>query len=688
MKSASTTAATGRDARLLAPMRSGDLRPWHIRLLRTIKWAGARLFRSFYPSGLDYHAHGEALVRSYARHLANRLPLVYAVLAINIVVLSARFFERAPAVLTLALPLVLISIAVWRGLYWLPRLVTARSDAILRRDLEWMAVNGGYVALAVVIWTLMLYPFGDQSQQSLIQYVTAVSCYTAILGLGHSPRTAANVALAAMLPTTFFHVFQSHPNGPAVAIVQFVVTLLLLAVTNGYHRDFVRLEMSRQHIARREREAARLAEANRHHATFDALTGALNRRALLVRLEQELGNPPESRGWLALLDMDGFKHVNDTYGHAAGDTVLGAVAARISGLDHLVAYGRLGGDEFAILLDGALDQREVCDLLEQLSKNLRQPITHNGMVLRLAASIGAASLSLCRAEPATGGDCLERADCALYKAKEKGDGAVVLFTDDDEAALKVRSAVTRTFNDCPLEERLQLVYQPIVDIDQNRVTGYEAFARWSPDGQSWLGPGQFLSLAQATGRTGELTRMVLSRMLADASCWRYDGDLSINLSPRDVLRDGTAQILLGIVEQAGVRPDRLMLEITERALHHDPRRAAHQLGQFRDRGFRIALDDFGTGWSSLSHVRTLPLDRLKIDRGLAAVLVDDPDARAIVGTVVGLAWQMGLECTIEGIENERQMETARALGLKLMQGYHFGRPLPPQEIALLWPDVA
>lgn len=646
-----------------------------------------RRFRAFwlFHASSGIRKNSEGLARSYAANLAHRLPLIYAVLVIDILVLSMRFIGRAPAVLAILVPLALGAFAAWRGIYWMPALVRRRSNAVLVRDLERMTLMGGYFALLLAGWTLLLFPFGDQGQQSFVQYVTAVTCYTAILGLAQSPRTAGNIALAVMLPSTLYHIFQSHPNALAVGIVQIVVTALLLAVTNGYHRDFIRLEISRRNLARREQETARLSEMNLRTAMIDPLTGALNRGAFLAQLEQELRTARDP-AWLALLDMDGFKHVNDTYGHAAGDAVLQAVAERLEKLDSIRAYGRLGGDEFAVLLDGGLDEEAARTLMHRLSDALRAPIYHNGVTLRLAASIG-----LSRAERGSVEDCLERSDEALYKAKDAGRGAgggvVEVFTSADEVALRHRTAVTRCFNDCSLDDRLQLVYQPIVEVEGGAITGYEAFARWSPDGATWLGPDHFLSLAQATGRTGELTRLVLTRALAETAL-SPGRELSINLSPRDVLREGTDDVLAQIVEQAGASPEQLMLEVTERALHHDPRRSARQLARFRERGFRIALDDFGAGWSSLSHVRTLPLNRIKIDRGLATTLGEDPGTRAIAGTIVTLAWQMGLECTIEGIETERQYETARALGLRLMQGYYFGHPRPVGEIPELLPAAA
>lgn len=614
-------------------------------------------------------SHVEDLSRAIATNLSQRLPLAFSLLIVDLAVLSIRFSGSASLWLARVIPLLICAAAFWRAIYWLPHNVRERSSDRIRRDLERITLVGSLFAGASACWALTLYSQGDQTQQSLVHYVVIVTCFTSVLSLAHWPRAATLVACLVMIPSSLAFLLYGHPNGLAVSLIQLVATLLLLSVTMNHHRDFVRLELSRRRAARREREAARLAEVNHYNATVDPLTGALNRRAVLARLEQGIADANEPAPWLALLDLDGFKHVNDTYGHAAGDTVLRTVSDRIESMRGLTAFGRLGGDEFAILLDGRLGVETVCTALQGLSEAVRLPIEHNGMTLRLAASIG-----LRQATFSTVGECLERSDAALYKAKEKGDGAVVLFTAEDERELTRRSAATRRFNDCPLEDRLRLVYQPIVDIDANQVICVEAFARWSPDGENWLAPSHFLSLAQATGRTGELTRLVLARALAECRAWEFGRDVAINLSPRDVMRDGTPDVLAALVREAEAPPERILLEVTERALHQDPRRAGEQLAVFRKLGFRIALDDFGAGWSSLSHVRNLPLDRLKIDRGLASALADDAGARAIAGTIVGLAWQMGLECTIEGIENERQAEIARALGLRIMQGYHFGRP--------------
>lgn len=620
---------------------------------------------------------GDSFTKAYAKSLSQRLPLLYLVVFFNCTLVAWRFQTLAPPWLLLSGSVGLGSFAIWRAVYWLPHRVNARPVPTLRRDLQIMSWLGACFALLLAVWVMALSALGNVTVQSFIQYIVAITLCSGVLGLGHAPLTALRMALVVVLPISFQTLMGGHPDSFVVVLVLTVVTTLLLVMTNSHHRDFVRFELSRQRLVRRERKAAMLAQDNMLQATVDPLTGALNRRAILARLEAELAGrrTGSAAAWLALIDLDGFKHINDTYGHAAGDTVLAAIAARLAALTRVRSFGRLGGDEFAIILDAALDEAAVRALANDLSDALRAPVMHGNAVLRLSGSIG-----VHRVAGRSASDCLERADAALYKAKEQSDGTVVVFSPDDETELLQRAAITRQFNDSDLEQRIRLVYQPIVELGGRGVTGFEAFARWSPDGHSWLTPGQFMSLAVATGRTGEMTRMVMARALAECRVWEQGRTLSINLAPRDVMRAGTPDVLARLADNAGAPPQSIILEVTERALIDDPKRAEAQLKAFRARGFRIALDDFGAGWSSLSQVHSLPLDVIKIDQALSRALSSDPGARALVSSIVSLAWQLGIDCTLEGVEDEAQAETARSLGVRLMQGYHFGHPAPAVDV--------
>jgi len=605
--------------------------------------------------------------------IARRVPVLYLVVLFDVVLLDYSFHAAAPLAIQ-AVGVVLALVAGVRGRAWLPQRIAALSLDEKRRTLGRMSTVGGLFSLTFMLWTVALSHYGSGEQRMLVHYVLAVTSFAAIVALAQAPRTALNVALAFSIPATGIFLASHNADATQLALVQMVLTATMMIAIFTNHREFVRRELTGQRLARRLDQTARESRANYHRATIDDLTGGLNRRAILQRLREDLEHDTRPRPWLALADLDGFKHVNDTYGHAAGDAVLRAVAERIGAQAGVLAHGRLGGDEFAILFDGAFDKDGVRTACRHLSSAVSQPIPFNGTQLRVMCSIGLYRLGQTETGWMDTSACLERADAALYKAKQQGDGSVSVFGPEDEAAHRQRALITRQFHDSVLEERLRLVYQPVIDTRDGRVVAAEAFARWSPDGRTWQPPAMFMAMAHATGRMGEMTRLVLTRALQECRPADNAITLSINLSARDVMRDGLADALADIAVDAGGSPADLILEVTERALLDDPRRATRQLEALRERGFRIALDDFGAGWSSLSQLRDLPLDLVKLHGALAEALPGDPGARAVAGMIVALTWQLGLDCTIKGIETEAQADAARALGITCMQGFYFGAP--------------
>jgi len=610
-------------------------------------------------------------IEAYVASIAQRVPVLYLVVLFDVILLDCSFRTTAPIALQ-AVGVALAGVAGIRGQSWRPHRVRALPLAEKRRALERMSTVGGLFGLAFMVWTMALAQYGSVEQRMLVGYVLAVTAFAAMVALAQAPRTAFNIALAFSIPLTGVFVASRDANAIQLSLVQMVFTATMMIAIITSHREFVQRELTGQRLARKLVRTARESRANYDRATIDDLTGVLNRRAILQRLRDEVIKGPSIRLWLALVDLDGFKHVNDTYGHGAGDAVLCAVADRIGGQAGVLAHGRLGGDEFAILFNAGFDRTQARAACRRLSAVVRQPIGFNGTQLRVLCSIG-----LYRLDQPEISACLERADAALYKAKQQGDGAVVLFGPEDEAALRQRALITRQFHDSVLKDRLRLVYQPVVDLRDGRVIGAEAFARWSPDGRIWQPPAMFMAMAQATGRMGEVTRLVLTRAIEECRPADHGLSLSVNLSPRDVVRDGLADVLAEVTLAAGGSPADLILDVTERALLDDPRRATRQLEALRAKGFRIALDDFGAGWSSLSQLRDLPLDLIKLNGALAEALPGDPGARAVAGMIVALSWQLGLDCTIKGIETEAQAEAARALGITCMQGFYFGAPDTP-----------
>ena len=615
----------------------------------------------------------DALIAAFGSNIAGRLPMFYCVVLVNIVMLALSFRGSTPAYLTSWVPAAFVCGVCWRAYYWMPSQARRRSFAKVKRDVMWLPFTGTVMSLGLAVWALTLYGYGDTTQQSLVHYIVAITCFVGVLGMSHSPATARTMAIVVMGPSSLVFILSDHPNRFVIVPMQIIVSILLLMINRGYHRDFVSLEMSRQNLARREREAAELAERNHEQATRDPLTGAMNRRGVLALFEQRLAVPDGPLPWLALVDLDGFKLINDTYGHAAGDAVLCAVSIRIDGVPEITAHGRLGGDEFAIILPGAMAVEDVRAALEHLAELISRPIPFEGRMLAIRTSIG---IHRCTGHDVSA--CLERADLALYKAKETRNAAIGEFTADDEKRMTEKRAITRVFISADFERQLSLVYQPIIDCEISRTVAFEALARWSPDGIESLPPTDFIQLAETTGRMSELTAIILTKALHECRAWDYGCSLNINLSARDILREDAAPWITRLVYEADAPANKIVFEITETALVSDYRRAADNLDKLRQMGFRIALDDFGTGQSSLSHVNNLPLDHIKIDQSFARDIARSHSSRAIIGTIVALARQLRLECIIEGIETPEQQAIARTLGLRVMQGYHFSRPIDAQ----------
>lgn len=620
--------------------------------------------------------HDAALAPAYASNISHRLPLMYAVVLVDIVALAIAFRGTAPDFLTLLIPLPIMAAIIWRAWYWLPSNVQCRPPHILFSDVRRLPLLGTFVSAASVCWALALYRYGSDTQQSLVHYLTAVTCFTGILGLAHSPQTAIRMAVVVMIPSSVFFLSDDHPNGPVVVAVQIVVTLLLVLITSSYHQDFVSLEESRQELALQRQRMEDLANANHLIANRDVLTGANNRRRILELLGEAIAERVPARPWLALIDLNGFKHINDIYGHSAGDAILCATARRIEAIPAVQAFGRIGGDEFALLISPELDAAQVNDLSDSICADISQAISLRDLSIAATASIG-----LYRCDSTQVSECLERADAALYKSKADSSHRRSIFTVCDERALQAHRQITRIFTSADLGSQLRLVYQPIIDCTTGAAVCFEALVRWSPDGKRLLPPAEFIDLAEATGRICELTDQVLTTALDECRVWQRDCSLAVNLSAHDLLRNDTAARIQNIVRESGAPPDKIILEVTETALISDYAIASRNLKKFRDMGMRIALDDFGTGQSSLSHVHNLPIDSLKIDKGFAADMVSSARARAVVSTILGLSRQLGLDCTIEGIETVQQQSVAQALGVRRMQGYLFGKPQPYSAMA-------
>lgn len=423
----------------------------------------------------------------------------------------------------------------------------------------------------------------------------------------------------------------------------------------------------------------------RHLAHHDDLTGLANRVALRAGLEEALGAGGDPS--LVTLDLDGFKNVNDTLGHQAGDSVLVAVSRRLErevrGGD-LVA--RLGGDEFAVLPRAGTDA-------EVLAERLRAAVSGvyvvEGTEVTLGASVGVAVGATPDRSAAVRGDpglVLRNADLAMYHAKNGGRGRVARYEPglhaEALARLQVESALRRSLEDADF----RLHYQPVLDLATGRPVGAEALVRWERPGHGLVGPGDFLPVAEGAGLVVPLGTWVLHEGCRYAGAWYADGlDLTtgVNVSARQIHGSDFVATVAGALAESGAPADRFVVEITENVLLDDLDHAVSVLRRLRDLGVHVALDDFGTGYSSLSYLSRLPVDILKIDRSFVAGVVSSPQDRVLVDTVVTLGHKLGLDVVAEGVESVAQADALRGMGVAFAQGYHFSPPVPAARL----PDV-
>jgi diguanylate cyclase (GGDEF)-like protein/PAS domain S-box-containing protein len=415
-----------------------------------------------------------------------------------------------------------------------------------------------------------------------------------------------------------------------------------------------------------------------HMARHDALTNLPNRVQFREKMEQSL-----SRGEtfaLLYIDLDRFKSVNDTLGHPVGDTLLCAVTKRLQvlmrGAD---TVARLGGDEFAIIQLGGRPT-DATELATRIIDTISESFDVLGHQVVIGASIGIAIAPTDGNEP---DQLLRNADMALYRAKGEGRGNYHFFQPEMDAQMQARHILELDLRKALLAGEFELYYQPLIDLDGDRVSGFEALVRWNHPRRGVIGPDNFIPVAEEIGLIVPIGDWVLKQACRDALTWPSELTVAVNLSAVQFRSPALALSVAGVLGTTGLSASRLELEITESVLLQDNRAVLDILHQIRELGVRISMDDFGTGYSSLSYLRSFPFDKIKIDRSFIRELGKENDCVAIIQAVTLLGRSLGMVTTAEGVETKQQLEILRAEGCSQVQGYLFGPPRPVKEISAL-----
>ena len=606
--------------------------------------------------------------------LTRQIPILYALLIVNAAALAWTHHGAAPVYLTMHVPLGLSFLCLVRLAKWLRRGTEAPTAAQALRKMRQTVLLAGIFSVAFGVWAISLYDYGDAYQQAHIAYfmsIAGISCVFCLMNLPPAAM-ATTGSLFAILVGHFF--FTGVPVFVAMSVSICLISCAFIHVTHTHFENFGNLVRMTEILEHKQTETERLNAQNAKHAFEDQLTGLANRRRFFDQIGQDLaaadgGKPPV----VGLIDLDGFKPVNDVFGHAAGDAVLVETARRFR---HLFAddatIARIGGDEFGFILPPSCTEKEAREIGTALCLALKDHYETPAGIARLSGSCG---IVVSNDPDASAHVLLEQADFALYQAKHKQNGGVELFSDHHSKLLSERSSIERELQIADLRSEFHLVFQPIVDLRTGDIVSFEALGRWTNATLGDVSPGAFIPIAERCGLINDVTLILLRKAIEALEELPDTCRVSFNLSARDICNHVDALKVLSLVQRSGVASSRLEFEITETALLSNFETAERMIALFRAAGIKVALDDFGTGYSSLSHIHRLAFDKIKIDRSFVQQMETDTRCRNIVKSVVDLATNMGIDCVAEGVESGEIAARLKAIGCGYGQGYHFDRPL-------------
>jgi len=637
-----------------------------------------RPMRSLIKS-LRFQNKSDDLVRERFQTLATQIPTMYLVVLLNTFFLGHVMANSVGYAMAYRVPEGLMVVMCARIIVWSRRRRRSRDVTIaqMQRAMRGTVVVAAFIALVLSIWTILLLDHAARVQQSYIPLfasLSTVSCAACLLSI---PLAAYVVLIGATLPISIALILTGDLALATMALNLLIMAPLMLGMVARQFRQLKRVVESRSEI---EVERAKVGEL----AYRDPLTSLPNRRAFLQELEVSYSGGSEPDLAVAMIDLDRFKMINDTYGHHIGDGLLIEAARRLrEGCAEHDLVARLGGDEFAVLLRdvGGVEIAEA--RIAAISGCFDDPFILGTQTFQLSASIGIAHRS------SNSGDAsglLNRADIALFEAKQQGQ-VISVFRPLMEERLRRRLQIERALSNSTECALIELHYQPVFETMTSDISGFEALARWTHPILGIVSPTEFVSVAEQCGMTDRLTAQLFVMALDAATLWPTAYGLSFNLSAAELTSPGVAQMLLLIMKNRDFDPRRLSIEVTETALLRDFENAREALSVLRQSGIRILLDDFGAGYASIGYLREIQFDGIKLDGSLIAHITEDAIARQLLVGVLQLCRAIGLPVTAEMVENKLQWEILRSLRVEKLQGFYLARPKQLNEILVLCADV-
>ncbi len=631
----------------------------------------ARNIRALFQISAD----NPELAQSQLRMFTSQVPLLYFILVTNVVAVAYTHLETSPRILTVygsgllgLICLVRLSLWVWTKKRKLS------TDQVVRRLKSTVAL-AGILTVLFLIWGVSLLPYGDAYAQGQVVFFLAITVIGCIFCLMHVRPAALVVTIVGVVPGAAVLVSIGRPTFVAMGIDWALVSVAMVYIVLTHSRDFTNMINFQKELGKKHLETLSLAAENFRLANLDVLTDLPNRRQFFANLHDllSLAAKDDKRFVVGIVDLDGFKSVNDVYGHVTGDQVLIETGRRLKDIsDESVSLARVGGDEFGVLIKGDLSEQQINVYGRRICAAMEAPFLLSNVTVQIACSIG---FAIYPEAGTTAEQLFERADYALYHVKQHARGRSVVFSQEHESQIRQFALVENCLRNADLEQELSVSFQPIYDVERCKVVAFEALARWDSPKLGPVPPGDFIPVAERTDFVSKLTRILLRKALACVRTWPDDIRISFNLSVRDISSAEAILKIIAIIENGGVAPQRIDLEVTETALIRDFDKGNEGLRALKSLGVHISLDDFGSGYSSLSYVHRLPLDKIKIDRSFIKDIETRGASRDIVKTIIDLCGNLKLACVVEGMETKEQADVVRALGGVMMQGYYFGKPM-------------
>jgi diguanylate cyclase (GGDEF)-like protein len=630
-------------------------------------------------AGLVYTS--DDLAREQFRALSKLIPVMYLILLINSLFMAFAVWEGAGALLTFSFPAIAAPLMVFRLIMW-------RKRALDNRELPIAAVRKillGNVTAAVVMaillgsWAVAIMFAAPVEYYAYIPLFTILSMITCSYCLKALPAAT----YAVIITGTFYIVAGMLMTGDSMMLSM----AGNMTVITGLIVYMIALEFNQlRHLIESRTKMIEQRSVAEHLANRDPLTDMPNRRAFLDALYQRQRTAPDVQVAVVMVDMNGFKPINDTYGHAAGDQILvsmGKCLTAIVGKSGIVA--RLGGDEFAVLFTCNKDAAWVYQCVERMVHEIHKPVILGQHEVRMGAAFGIAHELCIPADPMV---LIQQADIALYEAKSRKSTAISIFEGQMAERVRRRTMIEQALSDEQQMAQIELHFQPIFELRSGTHVGFEALARWHHPQLGTISPVEFVESAERSGLATKLTVHLFRCAILTALKWDKDKRLSFNISGSGLGTSNLDKIIPDILHELQFDPARLSIEVTETALLRDTATAQRILGRLQKLGIRIALDDFGAGYASVGYLQEMQFDDIKLDGSLIANIVGDQKSRDLLIGVLHLCSAVHADVTAEMVETPQQLALLRTLPIANVQGYLLGKPVPAYESFAADPGLA